>query len=163
MIWRPVVGFPTYEVSDTGLVRSTKTRKYISPAPSHNGYLRVRIIKDGDVYCRRLHHLVLEAFVGPRPTPQHHGAHGPDRRKTNNRIDNLRWALPVENEADKKVHGTWRTGKHRRFTTAEIERIRSECAEGVSDSEIARRRGVHRHTISRIRRELRHKPEQAVS
>jgi hypothetical protein len=51
-----------------------------------------------------VHHLVLEAFVGPRPAG-HEAAHG-DGDKTNNALANLRWATPKENAADRYRHGT---------------------------------------------------------
>jgi HNH endonuclease/NUMOD4 motif len=151
--WRTIIDFPSYEVSDEGIVRNKTTRRWVTPAPNHKGYLRVRLVRDGRLYDKRVHLLVLEAFVGPRPTPRHHGAHAPERDLANNRLDNLRWALPEENERDKKAHGTWRTGKHTRFSSAQIARIR---ASSRSHAEEARRLNVHPHTISRIRRGLRH-------
>jgi hypothetical protein len=52
----------------------------------------------------RVHRLVLEAFVGPCPEGMV-GCHN-DGDPLNNRLDNLRWDTPSNNERDKWVHGT---------------------------------------------------------
>lgn len=55
-------------------------------------YRRVNVLRNGkraDVY---VHILVLETFVGPRPSPLHEGDHI-DRDLTNNHAYNLRWLL----------------------------------------------------------------------
>ena len=51
--------------------------------------------------------LVVLAFLGPPPFPGAHAAHF-DGDKLNNRLSNLRWASPAENEADKRRHGRTR-------------------------------------------------------
>ena len=105
---------------------------------------------------RRVHILVLEAFVGPKPSPKHVGAHAPDRNPANNRLNNLRWALPTENERDKKEHGTHRGGgRHRRPNKERIVSILSMAAAGDSFAEIARVHQLHPHSVSRIVRGLR--------
>lgn len=124
-VWLPCPGFETaYVVSDTGKVRSV-SRTVIQPAaknpsrsverrlragtikPSDNGhgYKSVMLRGDGRSYRRYVHRLVLEAFAGPPPTPDHQAAHN-DGNPSNNRLDNLRWATPAENAADIDRHGT---------------------------------------------------------
>lgn len=51
----------------------------------------------------RVHHLVLEAFVGPRP-PGYHGCHNNGER-LDNRPENLRWDTVTENNRDIVRHG----------------------------------------------------------
>jgi hypothetical protein len=101
-----------------------------------------------------VHVLVLETFVGPRPSPRHHGAHFPDNDKANNRLENLAWKLPKENEADKKQCGTAPKGGATR-KAQNVERIRQRAAQGESYTKIARDEGLHRHSVSRIVRGLR--------
>lgn len=51
----------------------------------------------------RVHTLVLEAFVGPRP-PGLVALHGNDIG-TDNRVGNLRWGTPSENQYDRVENG----------------------------------------------------------
>ena len=64
-MWKPIPGV-AYEVSDFGLVRNTKTDRVLAPMWSGNKrkkYATVLLNKKQ----RKVHHLVLEVFVGPRP------------------------------------------------------------------------------------------------
>jgi hypothetical protein len=165
--WRPVVGHPGYEVSSHGRVRRPSPHAdrarargfwlFLRPELTAGGYLRVRFYGEGKETWRRLHLIVLEAFVGPIPSSAHHGAHAPDRDKTNCRADNLAWKLPFENEADKRAHGTHANGGGRKvWTPAEtLAAIHSQRAAGVSFTKIARALNLHRSTVSRIARGLR--------
>lgn len=162
IVWRSVDGFALYEVSDRGTVRHARTRRRLAMHPNHNGYLRVTLLgADGRRHFRKVHHLVLHAFIGPRPSALHHGAHGPGGQK-NNRASNLRWALPVENEADKKLTGTARNGGLAKARAPdEVEAIRARARAGESYSSIAKSLRMHRHSVSRICRGLRHAPRAA--
>lgn len=115
--WRTVAEFPDYAVSSHGNVRRIKvdarghhlTGKNLKPCANKAGYLHVSLCLDGVVSNKRINRLVCAAFHGEPPCNRHHAAHN-DGDRRNNRADNLRWALPVENEADKRVHGTARIG-----------------------------------------------------
>jgi hypothetical protein len=79
--WRPVVGFDGYDVSNMGRVRSRRfTGGEVAPrmlTPSRlapSGYLRVFLTR-GRRVPRYVHHLVLEAFVGPSPCEGADGTH----------------------------------------------------------------------------------------
>ena len=58
---------------------------------------------------RKVHHLVLEAFVGPRPKGNggRHGAKG----SLVNSLDNLRWGTQSANVQDAVAAGTYMTEK----------------------------------------------------
>jgi hypothetical protein len=73
----------------------------LKPGRTARGYLVVALGHRGTIY---VHHLVLLAFVGPRPAGRQ-AAHG-DGHRTNNLLSNLRWATPKENTADRYRHGT---------------------------------------------------------
>ncbi|TQN30744.1 HNH endonuclease [Haloactinospora alba] len=107
--WRPVVGYEgLYEVSDRGSVRSHSSWKrgeLLKPKSNRRGYQRVSLWRDGQRRYRKVHHLVLHAFVGPRPEG-HQAAHW-NGCKTDNRLNNLRWASAADNVAD-----TIRLGRH---------------------------------------------------
>lgn len=110
--WRPVVGAEGwYEVSDHGNVRSLDREiqrtngtwrvkgKSLRPYPDSYGYLNLRISYPDGKRMRLVHQLVLEAFVGPKPTPGHCGCHNNDIN-TDNRAENLRWDIHDENMKD---------------------------------------------------------------
>lgn len=73
------------------------------------GYECVTLRLDTMEYLRiQISHLVLEAFVGPRPG-ELVACHW-DGNPRNNDISNLRWDTRKANEEDKKRHGTHQTG-----------------------------------------------------
>lgn len=149
--WRPYNH--RYEVSSRGQVRSILRKKPMRQQPSDGGYRQVKLIcDDGKRRWFKVHALVLTLFIGPRPSPRHVGAHAPDRSKRNNRLENLRWAIPEENEADKKAHGTARNGAGRNLPprATHAADIRSRAANGESFTSIAKTHGLHRHSVSRI-------------
>lgn len=112
--WRPVAGYEgSYEVSDHGNVRSIdrmiinkigyKQRyrgKLLAPRATAEGYLRVGL-PHAD---KRIHRLVLEAFVGPCPEGME-ACHN-DGNPANNHLGNLRWDTPSANNYDQVRHGT---------------------------------------------------------
>lgn len=108
--WLPVPGASRYEVSDHGRVRSLvrwTPPRILSPAKSRKGYLTVGIFTDaggGRPRTARVHHLVLEAFVGPRP-PGRETRHL-DGDPANNYLSNLQWGTASENQQDVLRHGT---------------------------------------------------------
>lgn len=122
--WVPVMGHVGYEVSSLGQVKSldreivtksgVKKRvkgRLLKPGTTSNGYQLVVLNKKS----RLVHHLVMEAFVGPRP-PQADIRHWPDTDKSNNRLDNLSYGTRHENIMDSVAAGTWNnrnTGKTR--------------------------------------------------
>src|SRR5215831_16501271 len=88
-VWKLVVGNPHYEVSSLGRVRSKN--KILEPFPHHKGrYLTVNLARfNGTGFTQRMvHHLVLEAFVGERPSDKHRGHHK-NGSKRDNSVDNL--------------------------------------------------------------------------
>jgi hypothetical protein len=65
----------------------------------------------------------------------------------------LRWATPVENEADKRSHGTHLRGGlcgASKLTESQVLDIRRRVAAGDSQGAIAREYGVSQPAISRI-------------
>jgi len=110
--WMPIIGYEgNYYVSDTGRVR-TKNGKILafSIDGKSTGYVYVNLSKNGVVKKKQVHILVLESFVGPRPSIKHEAAHN-DGIRSNPRLSNLRWATPAENMADKHLHGTAQIGE----------------------------------------------------
>jgi hypothetical protein len=111
--WRPAVGFPDYEVSDQGRVRSWKPYNGQAaprvlkgfPSPS-GGHLQYRLVDiSGESVTTKGHQLVLAAFVGPCPSWADQIRHL-DGNPTNNRLSNLRYGTRSENQFDAVRHGT---------------------------------------------------------
>jgi hypothetical protein len=124
--WRPVVGFEGYlEVSDHGRVRSLDRisevaaskdgirkayqRRFqgrmLKPKSDDQGYQYVQLWGNGrSINGAKVHRLVLEAFVGPRPDGME-CCHGPGG-SSDNRLSNLRWDTRLANHADKVAAGT---------------------------------------------------------
>lgn len=148
--WRAVVGWPHYEVSSHGRVRSWRRGGgTISPDPTimQNGftcgYPTVHLSDRGRSQILRVHHLVLTAFIGPRPLGLE-AAHR-DGKRANNHIANLRWATHSENEADKRKHGTAQVGARNggsKLSDHFILKLRQEHAAGARCVEIGRRYGM---------------------
>lgn len=117
--WLPVTGYEGfYEVSDHGQVRSvTRTNEYMpgrfrtehgrlrkqSPHSNASGHPSVTLSRGGKRKTHLVHHLVLEAFVGPRPEGLQ-GLHWDDV-STNNHLSNLRWGTRSDNGNDRVRNG----------------------------------------------------------
>ena len=122
-----IPGLSGYRVTPNGSVFSLR-----SGAPRelkvqwHKGYAHVYVrygLGRSTQKKTPVHHLVLLAFIGPRPSPTHEGRHL-DGDVTRNCLDNLAWGTSRENTADAIRHGTatclrrgpahpaWKTGRH---------------------------------------------------
>lgn len=127
-IWRSIPGYPNYEVSGCGSVRravSVRGARFhagaLKKASLSGGYLRVHLYHDGKRSAVGVHELICLAFHGPRPSPEHEAAHW-DGTSSNNTPDNVRWATPLENAADRERHGrtaSRKNGKHWRTKLTE--------------------------------------------
>lgn len=102
--WKQVVGFPRYQVSNQGRVKSfanPKNPKILRQHPNHGGYLTVSLVKgtergvDGERKSKLVHQLVAQAFI-ENPNNRCHIDHI-NACKTDNRAENLRWCTPKEN------------------------------------------------------------------
>jgi hypothetical protein len=109
-IWRPVVGFEGYyEVSNLGVVRSvtrrisregrqgdlTKQGQILQGFVTPKGYVRLQLVRDGQVKNCMIHRLVAEAFL-PNPENKPEVNHK-DGNKQRNVVDNLEWMTSGEN------------------------------------------------------------------
>lgn len=91
--WRPIRGFPDYEVSDRGRVRSRGT--LILKPDVAKGYERVTLFVSGTRHRRQVHRLVADAFIhNPDGLPI---VNHKDENKRNNAVDNLEWCTQMYN------------------------------------------------------------------
>lgn len=110
--WVPIPGYPFYEASDQGRIRSIDRtvdgRPYrgtvLSSRISNSGYVLVDVRDaDGAKQTRTAHTLVLWAFRGHRPRGME--ARHLNGEPTDNRLENLEWGTKAENTEDQFRHG----------------------------------------------------------
>lgn len=168
-IWKSVVGYEgIYEVSSFGRVRSYyihRGRKALTggspigevamvlvPHRVTHNYLAVKLWRDNTARSRRVHRMVLDAFVGPR----HSGLEAAhfDGNPLNNRLDNLRWATSSENSDDRLRHGRVAIGERNgnaKLTNDIVKSIREIYVSGkVTQDELAEQTGISPSQIWRI-------------
>ena len=99
-IWKNINGFPNYEASSLGNIRSKLTGKIMKVCknrPDQRGYYQISLTMDiNSRLTRKVHTLVCIAFHGNPPTNLHTVNHK-DGNKLNNNKDNLEWVTAKEN------------------------------------------------------------------
>jgi len=94
--WKPIEGFPDFEVADDGRVRNLKTGHYVGHKKRVSGFRRVTLTRgDGTFKCFFTHRLVALAFV-PNPNG-YKEVQFLDRDKENCSAANLAWAPKYTN------------------------------------------------------------------
>lgn len=84
-----------YNINEDGSVYSKRTKKYLKPTKTPNGYLRMTLQAKGDRVDILLHRLVAALFI-PNPDNKPQVNHK-DRDKYNNHKNNLEWVTQSEN------------------------------------------------------------------
>lgn len=118
--WRPIPSWcGDYEASDLGRIRSVdrvlaradtgrgtlyrKPGRILKSGVDPDGHTRVVLCRDQKMFTRKVHRLVLEAFVGPCPDGMECCHNNGD--PADNRLDNLRWDTLSSNAYDRVEHG----------------------------------------------------------
>jgi len=116
-IFIPVIGYEEYYlVSNYGRVFSRirdrhRRGRFLSPAKSRNGYLKVALSKNGSQKVFYIHRLVGTAFIENshnKKTINHKNG-----IKEDNRAVNLEWATRYENTIHAKINGLYQSGENR--------------------------------------------------
>lgn len=156
-IWKPIPGYPGYEASNLGQIRSWKTSRGIAHTPriltcgiDTNGYRRCGVVNQhGITKTKRVHILVMLAFMGQRPEGKQ-VCHN-DGNCLNNDLENLRYDTSAANHQDAVKHGTILYGEDHplsKLSEQEILRIRNLYATGkITQAELGKRYGVTRPVI----------------
>lgn len=151
-IWKDIAGFPNYQASSFGNIRSniTGTRmKFCKNHPDHRGYYQVSLtMSPAQRITRKVHTLVCIAFHGQKPTDAHTVNHK-DGNKLNNTPENLEWATRQKqsqhfyDELNGKAKRPRGHGVHWRasYTDDEIRLIRSLHKSGLGYHKIRDRLG----------------------
>ena len=95
-IWRNISGYPGYQVSNFGRVKSlnynhTKKEKILKSFKQRDGYLLVKLYKNGKTKNIYIHRLVCTAFVQNESLFYNEINHL-DENKENNCASNLEWS-----------------------------------------------------------------------
>ncbi|MGF0422203.1 NUMOD4 domain-containing protein [Acinetobacter baumannii] len=163
--WKAIKNYEgLYEVSDLGRVRSLDRMvavphggqrlakgQVLKPKQHRDGYLCVFLSKKQKQICPMIHKLVLEAFVGERPSGMQ-ACHG-NGDKTDNRLVNLRWDTVKANHRDKKKHGTTARGTKvntNKLKPEQVVAIREKRNNGVTLQALAEEYGISNNAVSHI-------------
>lgn len=146
--WRDILGFPGYQVSDLGRVRSfwigrrgavIQDRPHVlKPKWTGRGRSRPRVVlcNKGAHSQRYVYHLVLESFVGKCPVGME--ARHLDDDQSNNRLTNLLWGTRSDNSKDRIRNG--RTTA--RFSKGQRRVMYRMCVDGEPAVNIYKSAGV---------------------
>ena len=149
-IWREVEGYPNYQVSTFGRVKSfaRSEPRILKPRLRASGYLFVQFGKNGE--STSIHRLVAQAFIpNPKNKPE------VDHINTNTfdcRLENLRWATVSENAKYAVDLGLIKTGEdayQSKFTNEQIVYTRDN-PDKLTGVVLAEMFGVNPKTISTI-------------
>lgn len=140
--YREISGFPSYRVGNDGSVWSLferscrgigngsgckhvlgKTWRRLKENRSGK-YSRVSLYRNGTMFVKQVHQLVLEAFVGPCPDGME-ACHYPERDTKNNSLPNLRWDTPKANQVDRLKHGMTGIGEKNGSAKLTWEQVRA--------------------------------------
>ena len=154
-----IPGFSDYQITRMGKVWS-KLRKrahcsgrFLTPLLQQTGYVQVNLYKNGKMYTRRIHRLLLETFVGPCPKGME--CRHLDGDKQNNILSNLCWGTRKENGVDRVVHGTSGQGENHprvKLNNQRVCEIRNLAKSGgASQQLIAKQFGICQQMVSRIK------------
>jgi len=159
--YRIMDGHPAYRVGDDGSVWSRRNNRWgmrndwrqLKP-----GFIKSKEAQDyrramvylGRGNFRYVHHLVLQVFVGPRPA----GCEACHRNgiPTDNRLENLYWGTPIDNDADQREHGRKKGERHHAATITDdiVREVRRRAQAGEVHQLIANDLGIQRRNVSRI-------------
>lgn len=155
-LFREIEAYPGYRVGSNGSVWSEwnsrwgrsgtwRRRKLV---PSKRGYLTVVLYNTAGRRRFYVHHLVLRAFVGPRPSGLE-GCHE-DCNHQNNRACNLRWDTSAGNRADTIRAGRFARGEkmpHAKLDPEKVRAARIAYSQGRSAKSLARLHEVALNTM----------------
>jgi len=97
------LGFSTYEISKTGVVRNIRSG-YILKESISNGYIRKQLKNDGNFYKNITIHVLVAKMFLEIPIVKNMTVDHIDRNKTNNDITNLRWATRSEQNKNRYLY-----------------------------------------------------------
>ena len=154
--WKTLPGFEDYEVSDIGNVRrvsaakGTRAMRHLKPCKDRGGRMVFNARKNGKTHQWKVHRAVMLAFKGDCPKGRE-VAHI-DGNQQNNRLENLMYATPLENNRHKAIHGTQPVGSkmwNAKLTEQDVIDIRSKSPQ-ISYAKIAKEYKVSLMAVANV-------------
>jgi len=152
-LWRPVRGHEdSYLISSNGQVWSLRLNRTLKQRWLDGRYLAVMLRVNGKQVTKKIHHLVAEAFIGPRPDGMlclHR-----DDDKANNTPENLYWGTAKQNQADCTRNGTRPSHQGVLNNAAKLNPLQVQAIRAMegTNREISQQFGVSSSLISMIKR-----------
>jgi len=87
--------FDNYMIYENGTVFNIKANKAVSPVYDKDGYCKIRLTVDGKRIKKSLHRIVALAFIENAENLPH--INHVDGNKKNNKVENLEWCTPSQN------------------------------------------------------------------
>jgi hypothetical protein len=155
-IWKDIKGYEgLYQVSNLGRVKSFKgkTPVIFKLNSAVTGYKECALRKDGNKEVIGVHRLVVMHFLPPQPDKP--WVNHKDGDKINNRVDNLEWSTPSENNKHAYATGLKISLKgvqthSNKLTEEQVIAIRTTLSH-LPQKEVAEMFGIHNGTVSRIK------------
>ena len=154
-IWLPIAGYEgIYDVSSLGRVRSHYRNGKHSEDRCLKPFMRrrypcVNLRKHLRAKSIPIHRLVLETFIGKRPLGMQCGHSNGNCNDA--RLCNLRWITQVENEHDKRQHGTALLGERHHQAKVTNEQARHIAQSQLPTRVLSKQYSLSRSQIQRIR------------
>jgi hypothetical protein len=133
-----------------GFIHPREAWKRMKHNERPDGYLGVEL-RDGLGGRRRtyVHILVAESFVGAKPFSGAVVRHL-DGIVGNNTAKNLDWGTHLENEHDKRKHGTWNSRYGGKLSEEQRVEIKKRASRGESQRQLAQEFKVSRPAVTRL-------------
>ncbi len=160
--WRVISECPHHSISNMGRIMriapgpNTSVGRILIPRANRHGYLVIGLKYQNKTIWRTVQRLVLEAFLGKRPSLKHTGHHK-NTNKEDNRLDNLEWITYSENEKHAyqlglKSNGLGEKTPNAKLKDGEVYLVKRLLASGkVKQRFIAKIFKVHFATINAIK------------
>ena len=152
-IWRDIPGYEEiYQISDMGRVKSLwfNREKILKTAKDKNGYLLGCLWKDGKQRTKRIHRLVMLAFVGESDLHVNHK----NGDKSDNRLNNLEYCSHAYNMKHAAQNGLTAKGEKAgmfKLTEGCVRNIKYGH-KGMTQREIAKIYKIRQQHVSKIRK-----------
>lgn len=161
---KDILGYPAYRLYPDGKLESRWEWGHFYPGiikpdtwrelplkySKNDGYIPVCLCGNGPKKRTHLHRLLAEVFISPPPFKKACVRHL-DGNPINNDLSNLAWGTYMDNENDKRLHGTYAgRASNVKLDSNSRKEVRSMRKQGIPMVVIAQKMNVSRPTISRL-------------